>query len=184
MVDLRHLNTFLTDMGVKYETLKRLQMLSRPGDWAISFDLADGFMCCSVAEEDRKYMTFMLQGKLYRTTVLPFGLKSSPAVFCKIMETLTRLLRSPDVALDPKTASPAQWLELRDQMLRRKPITYRGMRTLPFLDDYLALFESRSAALKGRQVIERVLDFLGLERQPKKCVWEPTQTLYHLGFDL
>ena len=184
MVDLRHLNTFLRDMGVKYETLKRLQVMSRPGDWALSFDLADGFHCCSIANDDRPYLTFMLQGQLYRCTVLPFGLSCSPAVFCQTMETLTRLLRSPDVALKPDQLSPAQWLQLRDRLMRRRPVTYSGQRCLPFVDDYLILFSSRAAAFEGRVVIDRALEFLGLERQLGKGDWEPTQTLYHLGFDL
>ena len=184
MVDLRHLNTFLKTMSVKYETLKRLQMLSRPGDWAISFDLADGFMACSIAPEDRRYLTVMIQGKLYRACVLPFGLSSSPSVFCQIMQVLTRLLRNPNVALSKDQLSPSEWLGLRDQLLRRPPVSYSGMRCLPFMDDYLALFTSKEEAERGKEVIERVLDFLGLKRQPSKCVWEPTQTLYHLGFDL
>lgn len=169
---------------MKYETLKRLQLMSRPGDWAISFDLADGFTACSIAEEDRQYLTFMLQGKLYRAAVLPFGLSSSPSVFCQIMQVLTRLLRNPNVALSRDQFSPAHWLRTRDQLLQRDPVDYPGMRTLPFLDDYLALFSTREEALKGREVIRRVLDFLGLEPQEAKCVWEPTQSLYHLGIDL
>jgi hypothetical protein len=181
---LRHVNSFLLAMGVKYETLKRLQFMSRPGDWAISFDLSDGFHACNIAEDDRKYLTFELQGRLYRAAVLPFGLSSSPAVFCKIMQVLTRLLRSPETALRRDQMSPAHWLALRDRLMRRTPVPYRGMRTLPFMDDYLALFPTRAAALEGREVIDRILDFLGLDRQAAKCVWEPTQTLQHLGFDL
>ena len=183
-MDLRHVNKFLKSMGVRYETLKRLQVMSRPGDWAISFDLADGFHACSIAEKDRKYLTFQLQGQLYRAAVLPFGLQSSPSVFCQIMTVLTRLLRSPGVPVSVNHLSPIQWLELRDRFLRRPSVNYQGTRCLPFMDDYLALFPSREEALKGREVIVRVLDFLGLSRQPSKCVWEPTQTIYHLGFDL
>ena len=171
-------------MGLKYETLRRLQMLSRPGDWAISFDLADGFHCCNIAEEDRQYLTFMLQGKLFRAAVLPFGLSSSPAVFCQIMRVLTRVLRSPIVPLTRDQLAPSHWLALRDQLLSRPAVDYCGMRTLPFMDDYLCLFSSQEEATRGKVMIDRVVDFLGLARQPRKCVWEPTQTLYHLGFDL
>jgi hypothetical protein len=80
--------------------------------------------------------------------------------------------------------APSHWLALRDQLLSRPAVDYSGMRTLPFMDDYLCLFSSREAATRGKVLIDRVVDFLGLARQPGKCVWEPTQTLYHLGFDL
>ena len=184
VVDLRHVNSFLLDMGMKYETLKRLRFLSRPGDWAISFDLSDGFHAINVAEEDRKYLTFSLQGRLMRFAVLPFGLSSSPAVFCKCMATLTRLLRSPEVSTCRADLSPAQWLKLRDRLLSRPLLNYSGLRTLPFCDDYLCLVGNREAALLGRELIDRILDFLGLDRNPGKGVWEPTQTLRHLGIDL
>ena len=168
MLDLRHINTFLRDMGVRYETLKRLQFMSRPGDWAISFDLADGFHAVNIHEDDRCYLTFSLQGKLYRANVLPFGLSASPAVFCKVMSVLTRLLRSPGVPQRKEDLAPAHWLKLRDLLLQREPVDWAqgGMRTLPFCDDYLALFHSRAAALRGRERIDRILDFLGLARQP------------------
>ena len=171
-------------MGVTYETLKRLQLISRPGDWAISFDLADGFHAVSIAPEDRKYLTIQLQGQYYQLAVLPFGLSQSPAVFCRCMRVLTRLLRNPETPLRRDDMSPAHWLSMRDKLLQRPAVGYTGMRTLPFCDDYLALFSSREAAKEGRTIIDRVLDFLGLDRQPSKGVWEPTQTLYHLGFDI
>ena len=58
------------------------------------------------------------------------------------------------------------------------------MRTLPFCDDYLFLFASREAALKGGEIVRRILDFLGLAPSPSKCTWEPTQQILHLGLNL
>ena len=153
VLDLRHVNSFLVHMGVKYETLKRLQLLSRPNDWAVSFDISDGFHCCQIAPEHRQYLTFQLQGKLYRACVLPFGLSSSPAVFTKIMAVLTRLLRNPTVPTTRDQLSPAHWLRLRDQLLRRTPVEIQGCRMLPFMDDFLALYSSRLEALRGRELI-------------------------------
>ena len=166
-------------MGVSFETLKRLQLMSRPGDRAISFDLCDGFHAVSIASEDRKYLTIQLHGVYYQVAVLPFGLSQSPAVFCRCMRVLTRLLRNPETPLRRDDMSPAHWMSLCDKLLQRQPVDFTGIRTLPFCDNYLALFSSREAAIamEGRTI-------LGLDRQPSKCVWEPTQTLYHLGFDI
>ena len=49
------------------------------------------------------------------------------------------------------------------------------------MDDYLALFRSRSAALAGARQFRTTLEWLGLSANPKKCVWEPTQVITHLG---
>ena len=171
-------------MGVQYETLKRLQFLSRPGDWAITIDVMDGFHCVSVAPEHRKYFAFRLQGCALQHTVLPFGWTGSPHVFCKVMSVLTRLLRNPDFPARLGDMSPAHWMQFRDALLQRAELDYQSIRTLPFCDDYLFLFSTRAAALIGADQIQRTLDFLGLEASPSKCVWEPTQRLIHLGLEI
>lgn len=97
VIDLRPVNKYCGDFDLRFETLKTLQYLARPNDWAIAFDLADGYHAVSVHPEHRKYMTFRLNGKLYSASALPFGWNGSPATFCRIMRVLTRLLRAPDV---------------------------------------------------------------------------------------
>jgi len=49
------------------------------------------------------------------------------------------------------------------------------------MDDFLFFFKSREEALRGRDQIQRTLDYLGLKRNPKKGDWEPTQQCRHLG---
>ena len=49
------------------------------------------------------------------------------------------------------------------------------------MDDYLALFPSQEEAVRGAVQMKTTLAFLGLEANPKKCVWTPTQELQHLG---
>ena len=196
-------------MSVQYETLKRLRYLARPGDWCIAIDIADGFHAVAIAPEHRCYMTFRLQGQLFRHAVLPLGWKGSPAVFAKVMRVFTRLVRSPDVtarreakgpprfptgspvetlrrliAGDRKKLTPADWMMLHDAVRRRPPRHYLPMRTLPYSDDYLFLFPSRAAALEGGEIVRRILDFLGLEPSATKCTWEPTQRLVHLGLEI
>ena len=53
VVDLRPTNAFCRPRSCKYETLKELQRLARKGDWAISFDLQDGYNCAAVHEDHR-----------------------------------------------------------------------------------------------------------------------------------
>ena len=96
-------------MGVKYETLKRLRYLARTGDWCISIDIEDGFHAVAVAPEDRCYMTFRLQGKLYRHAILPFGWNCSPAIFCRVMRVFTRLVRAPDLPVQHQQHGPPRF---------------------------------------------------------------------------
>lgn len=93
-------------MGVKYETLKRLRYLARPGDWCIAIDVEDGFHAVAIAPEHRCYMTFSLQGKLYRHAILPFGWNCSPAIFCRVMKVFTRLIRAPDLSVQQPRDGP------------------------------------------------------------------------------
>lgn len=148
-------------------------------------DVADGFHAVSVAPAHRCYFTFRLQGQLYQHAVLPFGWSGSPAVFCRVMTVLTRLLRSPSAPARRDMMSPAHWLAARDQLLKRVVVKYSGARTLPYMDDYLLLYPSQAAALNGKVLVHRVLDFLGLSPAgDDKCVWTPTQRLIFLGLEI
>ena len=59
----------------------------------------------------------------------------------------------------------------------------RGLRLLPYVDDFLVLSRPESA-LEERDYVQAVLNLLGLARQPSKGCWEPTQTLEHLGLGI
>jgi hypothetical protein len=49
------------------------------------------------------------------------------------------------------------------------------------MDDFLFLADSYHDALLLRQCVEALLNSLGLQRNPKKGVWTPTQVGDHLG---
>ncbi|GIL50946.1 hypothetical protein Vafri_7022 [Volvox africanus] len=56
-----------------------------------------------------------------------------------------------------------------------------GVRVLPYLDDFLFLFRSEEQARAGARWIKEVIEFVGLSCHPRKCQWEPTQSVQHLG---
>eukprot|EP01044_Picomonas_judraskeda_P045825 COSAG03_NODE_25277_length_266_cov_1.742515_1_plen_69_part_10 len=64
-------------------------------------DLSDGFHVCGILPEHQRCLAFQcaVTGKTYVYQVLPFGWRLSPYIFCRVMQTLTRLLRSPDVSV-------------------------------------------------------------------------------------
>ena len=92
------MNEFCPAMTCKFETLKDVRRLARPGDWMLSFDIEDGYHCLGIHTESMPYMTFSIQGRLYSASALPFGWSGSVAVFCKTMAVLTKALRAPDLA--------------------------------------------------------------------------------------
>ena len=103
VVDLRHLNSFCPAWTTRFETLKDVSRIARPGDWMLSFDLEDGYHAVGIHPESQSYMTFSIQGQLYSCCSLPFGWSGSPAVFCTVMKVSTRALRSPDLTPLPMT---------------------------------------------------------------------------------
>jgi hypothetical protein len=195
VVDLRPTNAFCRPQSCKYETLKVLQRLARRGDWMISFDMQDGYHCVAVAEEHRRYMTFALPPapgsppgappRYIRCAALPFGWVSSPLIFTKVMRVMVRMLRAPQAVTPARlrratAAGRAAVLRLG----RRGDPWVRGMRVLPYVDDFLCLAATRAEALRCRDRVVYVLRRLGLTRHPEKGFWDPTQRLEHLGLEV
>ena len=102
VLDLRPLNEWCKKHTQKCETLRSLAAMGlTPESLMFSWDLADGFHCCGIEKDSRKYMSFLLFGKLRQISALPFGWTSSPFVFSEIMKVLCKVLRAPDL---PSTA--------------------------------------------------------------------------------
>jgi hypothetical protein len=143
----------------------------RAEDWMLSFDLRDGYHAVGIHPRDRKYFTFVVAGVgTFQYCALNFGWNASPYVFVKVMRTLVRFLRSPVSGVGGVTPD-----DCPDE------IESRGMRVLPYMDDFLGLCASRGDALAARDYAQRVLDALGLQRNVDKGVWDPVQRLEHLG---
>ena len=121
-----------------------------------SMDLQDGYHCLSVRPEDRRYFTFELEGELFQCAALPFGWCNSPFYFTKLMRVFVQHLRSPFGRV--------------------------GLRVLPYLDDFLFIVDGLADALAAVSYVQDTLRMLDLVPHPRKCHWEPTQVLEHLGF--
>jgi hypothetical protein len=57
IIDLRELNNYCAEFNMSCETLKHLRHMSRPGDYFVSLDLADGYYTLGIREEDRDFFT-------------------------------------------------------------------------------------------------------------------------------
>jgi hypothetical protein len=148
---------------------------TKHNDWCFSLDLQDGYYAVGIREHDRDFFTVNYGGRLLRLACLPMGWNASPYVFCMSMRPMIRYLRSPLLAMgNPKTPSR---INLRGQK-------WKGLKLLPFLDDYLFLSKSKEQARIDRNHVENTLNRLGLARNVKKAFWEPVQVLEHLGLEI
>jgi hypothetical protein len=200
VVDLRPLNAYCRAFKQRSEALTRLRTLARKDDWMVSFDLQDGYNMLGIHPADRKFFTFDIQGELFQAAALPFGWNQLSYRFCEAVRVWVTWMRAPYSVPDllaPSAESPhpgtrrARPPRFDDRNFDRTASSRvfapaadhraRGLRLLWYVDDMLMLAPSREAALEQRDFMQRSLAFLGLQRNPTKGVWEPSQTLTHLG---
>jgi hypothetical protein len=59
------LNDFLDIPSFQMETVQGVSSSVRPGDWATSLDLTDGYFHLPIAPWFRKFLRFVVDGKIY-----------------------------------------------------------------------------------------------------------------------
>ena len=94
VVDMRDLNNFIEPVHFKMEDLSHLPSVLRRGDFMCKIDLKDAYQTIPIAKKSRIYLRFLWRGKLYQFTCLPFGLRSSPRIFTKVLNPLLVYLRA------------------------------------------------------------------------------------------
>ena len=208
VIDLRTINEYVQNKVMKMETLKRLRLIAKPGDWFISFDLRDGFYSLSIAPEDRECLAVNICGQILWLCALPQGFSLSPWAFQKLTDVFINYLRDPDstesksvepkenksnksekrVAKSnrPKENKPALRIssKAKRRAARRTRLRQVGARLLPFVDDFAMFETSPDLAVARRDSTFALLDSLGLEVHPSKGHHTPTQIGDHLGINL
>ena len=177
VINLKHLNELSECVHIKYESLKTLRNLAEKGDWAISFDLQDGFHCIPIHPEHRKFFTFEIDGQLWQYNVIPFGWRNSPYVFVKTMRPMVQYFRSHVYG-----EGVGKYVYTSSSGLRAK--SPGNVRMLPYMDDFLCLFRTQKLAQQATVFMDLVLQDLGLTRSVKKSIWVPTQRLPHVGLEI
>ena len=96
IIDLRQINRHLTVPKFCYEDIQVVSLLIQPNDFMVTLDLKNGFHHIPInkADQDQECLGFSFRGKSYKWTVLPFGLKISPYVFCKTIRAVVGHLRT------------------------------------------------------------------------------------------
>jgi hypothetical protein len=166
VIDQRPLNKKCQQRGkVKLEGLEKIRHLGRPGMWAFSWDLADGYMNLEVMKAHQKRMTVDLgesmgadgepisarNPRFVECAAISFGWVNSPYYFVKTMKIVQAALRR------------------------------RGVLLTLYLDDGFVMVDSHEMGLRHREIVVEELARFGMKRQETKGQWEPVQDIEHLG---
>ncbi|XP_073732565.1 uncharacterized protein [Misgurnus anguillicaudatus] len=138
ILDLRPLNTHLKVL--KFHMLHTVDVLQsiQEGDWFTTIDLKDAYFHVPIVPHHRQFLRFAFEGQAYQFCVLPFGKALAPRVF-------TRCIAA---ALGPLQA--------------------RGMRILPYLDDWLICSQSEAQARMEAAAVVANVSELGLKVNHQK----------------
>lgn len=94
VVNMKPLTASVHSPAFKLERLDEFLLMLRPGDHIWTRDLRDGYFHLLMHPASRQLLGFQLDGQYFVYNVLPFGLRSAPFIFTKLMRTPLRVLRS------------------------------------------------------------------------------------------
>ena len=151
VINLKPLNKYVVKQTFRMETLKKVRSALRPGMWATTLDLSDAYYHVSIHKKSRRYLRFILDGKIYEFKALPMGLCSSPRIFTRLTKFVSGFCRRYKIVL------------------------------IMYLDDLLILGESYEDCKAKTRFVENLLTRLGFLINLKKSVLEPKQEVTYLG---
>ena len=159
VLDLRHVNQYVTPNKFKYENLKTFSELFEQGDYFITFDLKNGYHHIQIHREHRKYLGFEWtfangETRHYQFLVLPFGLNSAGYLFTKVLRPLVKKWRS------------------------------EGIKAILFVDDGIAGKNGHTQTSKAKQIVVYDLRSAGFLINYEKSDLEPSPRGCWLGMDI
>ena len=132
MIDLSHLNDFVSQTPFKMETVAFMLLSVREGDFLASVDLKDAYFQIPVHQSSRKLLRFLSVGIVYQFKALCFRLSTAPQVFTWVFAAVSARAHSH-----------------RSHLLR-------------YLNDWLVLASSESEAKKNVQDLLSLCHSLGI----------------------
>ena len=151
VIDLSGLNDHLVVPQFKMETASSAWSAIREYEWTVSIDIQDAYLHVPMARPVRKYLRFMVNGRVYQFVCLPFGLATSPREFTKLLRPVVQLLR------------------------------LQGIKLHVYLDDWLIRDLSPLRARTHADLVLRVLQYLGWVINFSKFDLVPSQQFEFIG---
>lgn len=154
ILDLRRLNLYLKEL--RFHMLRTVDVLQAVAreDWFTSVDLKDAYFHVPIAPHHRQFLRFAFEGQAYQFRVLPFGLSLAPRTFTRCVAA----------ALAPLQA--------------------RGLRILPYLDDWLVCAPTQEQAQNNTSLLLHHVSQLGLTVNFAKSLLIPSQQITFIGISI
>lgn len=152
VINLKYLNEYVHYDHFKQETFKVVLELLQQNDFLTSVDLQDAYFSIPIHKDYQKYLKFSWNGSLYQFVCLPFGLKSAPFVFTKVLKPVYAWFRQ------------------------------QNIRCSYYIDDSLNMNQGKEVCSKNTGTIIDKLSDLGYVVNKKKSVLIPTQRIIFFGF--
>ena len=150
--DMKCLNTLIKKPTFSMLKSKTIFPYLHANNWAGKLDLKDAYWHIPLHPSSQKFLTFKLGKRKYKWTVVPFGLKTAPYIFSKIMYTVIKYIRS-----------------------------QYNIQIFNYLDDILILAEYFQECKSHIQIVLNVLKDLGWRISMNKSVTTPVQSIEFLG---
>ncbi|CAB3246929.1 unnamed protein product [Arctia plantaginis] len=99
-IDFRDLNKIVVPQAQPFLLIEDLMMKTRNSTYFTTLDINSAFWSIPLRIEDRKKTAFVTQEGHYQWTCLPFGLKTSPAIFQRILGNILRKCKLTDFAVN------------------------------------------------------------------------------------
>lgn len=99
-VDFRDLNKIVVPQAQPFPLIEDLMIKTRNCNYFTSLDINSAFWSIPLRVEDRKKTGFVTQEGHFQWTCLPFGLKTSPAIFQRILSNILRKYKLTDFAVN------------------------------------------------------------------------------------
>ena len=150
-------NSGIQDFSVVYPTISTAaKWMRRYGNaWMSKVDLKSAFRQVAVRQEDYGLLGFKWKDAYYYRRVLPFGSRSSPAIFASYAEAIA-------------------WIG--------KKVCGKG-HIIAYLDDFLLIAKGKEECEEMVQRFRRLLNELGVEENVPKHI-PPSQVVIYLGIEL
>lgn len=99
-IDFRDLNKIVVPQGQPFPLIEDLMMKTRNCSFFSTLDINSAFWSIPLRIENRKKTGFVTQDGHFQWTCLPFGLKTSPAIFQRILSNILRKYKLTDFAVN------------------------------------------------------------------------------------
>lgn len=152
ILDLTELNKFLILQHFKLENLDTALWMVRENSFMSTIDLQDAYFAVKICGEDRKFLKFRWNSKLYQFRAVPMGLARAPYIFTKLLVPLFASLRE------------------------------KSCQCFCYLDDVFITENSKEKCENSTLLVASWLRRLGFKVHEAKSQFQPQKVVKFLGF--